>query len=164
MKTIRLLFGVVLVLIMVSVPETAEAHRGHGRHGVNAPHWVPAHIVRTNARHVYFPEYNVYFDRWNGTYIYQEGRRWITSAQLPLCFRGISFSRTYMIGLHLDTPRPYVHNRRHLANYRHSRYNHYHSSYYKKGGNGGNRARYRHERTYDWEESNTRRKRNVRGF
>lgn len=134
MKTLRLLFGMALVLFMVLAPQSADAQRGHHeRDRAYTPYWIPAHIIAANVRHVYFPEYNVYFDRRNGTYVYLEGRRWVVSRQLPYCLHSTNFVRAYKVGLHLNTARPYIYNQSHQANYHYRIQNHYDNSYYKKG-------------------------------
>ena len=140
MKTVRLLFGMVVVFLMTFAPTNAEAHRGNGgNHGHYAynPYWVPGYVVRANMRHVYFPEYEMYFDRWNGTYIYLNHGRWQVSVQIPFELRRVNFGHAYMVGVGIDTARPYVYRTQHRYNYRrHYRqpkhdHGYYHS--YKKG-------------------------------
>ena len=115
MKTSRLLFGLVLVSFMAFGPLTATAHKGHTnghRHVTYMPYWVPNHLAGAEVRHVYFPEFDVYFDRWNGTFIYFSGNRWRTSVRRPFGIRPVDFARTYKVGLAIDSPRPYVYHTR----------------------------------------------------
>lgn len=121
MKTVRLLFGMMLVFFTAFAPIVAKAHNGHAnkhRHGIYTPHWVPSYVVRENIRHVYFPAYEVYFDRWNGNYIYFTRQGWITSSYLPYGLRGVNFRRAYKIGVAIDSSRPYTYNNLHRSNYR----------------------------------------------
>jgi len=142
MKTSRHLFGIVLMLFMVIAPQESNAHRGpHGRHVVYTPKWIPAHMARANVRYVFFPDHNVYFDRWNRAFVYQEGRRWVARTRPPVWFSGINFNQAYMVGLNLNAARPFVYNSRHLARYRRTKYRHYESAYYQKGRNHESRRR-----------------------
>jgi len=144
MKTVRLLLGMMLIFFMAFAPMDAEAHKGHKgkhKHRVHNPYWVPAHIIKANVRHVYFPDYNVYYDRWNDTFIYLEGRRWVVSGRVPVCLNRINFTRAYKVGLYIDSPRPYVYNRRHLADYRVGRSYHYDQGYYKRGHHHSKKGR-----------------------
>ena len=128
MKTIRLLFGMMLVFFMALMPIVAKAHKGHtGKHRNNlyTPYWIPHHIARANMRHVYFPEFEIYFDRWNGTYVYLSGRQWVATTYAPYGLRGVNFARAYKVGLSINSSRPYVYHTRHRANY---------SRYYRNSG------------------------------
>ena len=134
MKTIRLLLGLILVFSMSFAAFEAKAHKGHrGKHYVYTPYWVPTYAVRANMRHVYFPDYNIYFDRLNGTFVYLEGRRWVVSARVPACFGRVNFARAYKVGLDLNTSRPYVYNQAHYRDFRNRRSDHYSDRYYPKG-------------------------------
>lgn len=121
MKRFRLLPGL-LVVLMVFASSQAEAHRGHHvRHRVYTPYWIPAYMATMDVRHVYFPRHNIYFDRWNGTYLYRESRRWVTSRRLPSYLRRLNLARSYKVALDIHIARPFVYNRRHLAAYRQNR-------------------------------------------
>ena len=124
MKTSRLLFGMALVSFMAFAPIATAAHKGNydrHEHKLYTPYWVPDYIVRAEIRHVYFPKYDIYFDRWNGTYIYFTGMRWLTSPRRPFGLRTVDFARSYKVGLAINSPRPFVY---HTRNTR--------SSYYRK--------------------------------
>lgn len=167
MKTIRLLFGMAVVFFLAFAPLAAKAHKGHTsrhEHGIYSPYWVPNHIVRAEMRHVYFPEFDVYFDRWNGTYIYFTGRRWLTSPYRPYGLRPVDFARAHKVGLGINSSRPYVYHTRTYSSY---------SRYYRNNGYSysyGNRYKHRHSNEYhqngkksqrrDWE--NDRRNDNQR--
>ena len=166
MKTIRLLFGSAVVFFMAFAPLSAKAHKGHNLHhghGMYTPYWVPNHIVRAEIRHVYFPEFEIYFDRWNGTYLYFTGRRWVSSIYRPYGLRSIDFARSYKVGLAIDSPRPFVYDTRHRSNY--SRYyrnnglSHSNGHAYgygkKKGKHHGHQKR--GKRSEEWERDDDRR-------
>ena len=124
MKTSRLLFGMALVSFMAFAPIATAAHKGNydrHEHKLYTPYWVPDYIVRAEIRHVYFPKYDIYFDRWNGTYIYFTGMRWLTSPRRPFGLRTVDFARSYKVGLAINSPRPFVYHTRNTG-----------SSYYRK--------------------------------
>ena len=45
-------------------------------------------------RYVYFPEYSIYYDFYDRTYIYWDTGVWLRASVLPLRYRNINLSRT----------------------------------------------------------------------
>ena len=151
MKTIRL-FTVMAVVFFMAFAQEAKAHRGHNgshRHGVYTPNWVPDYMVRANTRHVYFPDFELYYDRWDGTFIFLNRGRWITSTYPPVALRNVNFARAYKVGCSINTAQPYLYHARNRVNhsryYRHPRYR---RPYQKRYSYGNQRNQYRHQDSY----------------
>ncbi|MDR2469051.1 MAG: hypothetical protein LBD27_01030 [Tannerella sp.] len=70
----------------------------------------------------YFPELNIYFDVNNARFYYLSGRKWMYSYYLPMAFRRYDLYRMYKVVLN-DYPKPWIHNRLHIHNYKHFRHN-----------------------------------------
>lgn len=73
------------------------------------PPWAPAHGYHAKVRHIYFPDYNVYYDLRKGTYIYQVEARWVRSSQIPTGIRltQLKNSRQVEIRIHTNNPQNY---------------------------------------------------------
>ncbi|MBO9620379.1 MAG: hypothetical protein J7539_15230 [Niabella sp.] len=80
------------------------------------PQWGPSGY--NYARYYYIPEINAYYDVASRTYIIQNGRRWVTTRNLPGRYRNFDLYRTYKVVVNSD--RPWQNNTVHVRNY--SRY------------------------------------------
>ncbi|MDN4165637.1 hypothetical protein QWY31_08995 [Cytophagales bacterium LB-30] len=94
--------------------------RNHHRQG--PPEWAPAHGYRhqhqaRNYRHVYFPEYNVYFDTQREVYIYLGRNGWEISARVPLPYRQVNFFEVAWVALDVYNDYPFYDNRAHCRMY-----------------------------------------------
>ena len=121
MKTVRLFIGTMLVFFMAFAPMEAKAHKGqHGKHkhGVYTPYWIPSHIATNNVRHVYLPDYECYYDRWQGTFTYVSRGRWVVNSKVPHFLKRVNLNRVYVVALRTRAPRPYTQHARYRAGYR----------------------------------------------
>jgi len=143
MKTKNKLAGLLILLALTfSVPfDTMAQRHGHG----GPPPWAPAHGYRAQVRHVYFPEYNFYYDVQREMYIYMAGGNWLFSVSLPLMFARVDLPHAQMVELELYNDRPFIYNNFHREKYaRHHHDDHYviiderdhrhhHRDYYERG-------------------------------
>lgn len=70
------------------------------------PSWAPANGYRH--RHIYFPEYQCYYDTYTGMYIYRKGTIWVNSIYMPAFI--VNIRTTRKVELNIDavaTPQIY---------------------------------------------------------
>jgi hypothetical protein len=117
MRTIVRITAVAAFLLFI-IPETTWAQ--------GPPPWAPAHGYRAKTRHIYFPQYNMYYDMNRHSYLYLDGGHWSVSATLPNIFVGINLGRASQIQLNYVGYDPYRYNNVHVVEYRqYSHENHY---------------------------------------
>ncbi|QBZ98989.1 hypothetical protein [Flavobacterium sangjuense] len=109
MKTITKITSIVAFLFLI-IPEVTSAQ--------GPPPWAPAHGYRAKTRHVYFPQYNMYYDMNRGSYLYLNGGRWSVSATLPNIYVGVNLGSTAQIQLNYMGYDPYRYNDVHVVEYR----------------------------------------------
>ncbi|MDH5827174.1 hypothetical protein ACFX5U_06680 [Sphingobacterium sp. SG20118] len=86
----------------------------------NQPTWGP--VGYDYARYYYIPEINVYYDVVNRRYTHYQGRRWITSRNLPGRYRNFNFYNTYKVVVNDRDPwRHHDRYRREYGHYAHRR-------------------------------------------
>lgn len=83
--------------VIVSGSQTV-VYKQKGRKG--PPPWAPAHGYRH--RHVYFPQYQCYYDNYDGVYIYYSGARWIRTYSIPSFMIGVNLSAARIVELNMD--------------------------------------------------------------
>lgn len=92
-----------------------NSYYGQGRHHdeYRPVYWAQAHRYNYR-RHVYFPDYHVFYDAGRRGYVYQNRGQWIFSAVIPAIFAGVDFANArveYMNGVPLnDNPEAYYNN------------------------------------------------------
>lgn len=101
---------VIAAFLLLIASETAFAQR--------PPYWAPAHGYRAHTRHIYFPQYNMYYDMNRGSYLYLNGRNWSVSATLPNLFVGVNLGRAEQVQLTYAGYDPYRYNEVHVVEYR----------------------------------------------
>ncbi|MGC4042125.1 MAG: hypothetical protein QM710_15385 [Flavobacterium sp.] len=82
------------------------------------PPWAPAHGYRAQTRHIYFPQYNMYYDMNRSSYLYLNGGQWTVSASVPNIYVGINLGRAAQIQLNYAGYDPYRYNAVHVVEYR----------------------------------------------
>ena len=82
------------------------------------PSWAPSQGFRVKTRHLYFPEYNFYFDLEKKVYIYLQSGRWINASELPHRLSNVNLRIAFKIELDLGIDNPQVHNNEHQMRYR----------------------------------------------
>ena len=116
MKTKINLTGLMIIMILLFAlpPDTFGQEKGKG----GPPSWAPAHGYRAKTRHVYFPEYNFYFDLQRNVYIYLNADKWQISAKLPSIYAGIDLRSIAKVELELNTDTPQKYNAEHITKYK----------------------------------------------
>jgi hypothetical protein len=114
LKGIMVLLALVLVLPIDSIGQGRSNEKGGG----GPPPWAPAKGYRAQTRHVYFSDYNIYFDLQRSVYIYLSGGKWIISPSLPTRYAKIDFKRAVKVELELNSDNPQRHNANHVAKYK----------------------------------------------
>ena len=115
---IKFLLSALAVIMALSFALSPDAFgQGKGK-PKGPPPWAPAHGYRAKTRHIYFPQHNFYFDVLKGVYLYLNGGKWETVAQLPLMFAGIDLKTAAKVELELDSDAPYKLNADHQVKYK----------------------------------------------
>lgn len=109
MKTIPRITIIAAFLLMI-IPDAIFAQ--------GPPPWAPAHGYRAKTRHIYFPQYNMYYDMNRSSYLYLNGSQWSVSASLPSIYVGINLGRAAQIQLNYGGYDPYRYNNVHVVEYR----------------------------------------------
>lgn len=63
------------------------------------PYWAHSHKYKEHTRHIYFPEYNMYYDIQRASYIYINNGRWSVSLDLPIRLGSRNFSNARYVEL-----------------------------------------------------------------
>ena len=116
MKRKHTLIGFVILLLVFLVLPLDSFGQGKGKSG--PPPWAPAHGYRAKTRHIYFPDYNFYFDVQKNVYIYLSGDKWQVDVRLPSIFGGIDLKGAVKVELELDTDSPQKFNAEHIVKYK----------------------------------------------
>jgi len=111
--------------------------QGHHHRG-GRPDWAPAHGQRAKmkARHIYFPEYNFYYDLHRDAYIYLERGAWRISIHRPRFLRYIDMGNSIQVALVLNSDTPFYYNRAH-------RRGQYHDDFDRRQNNGQHRGHHK---------------------
>ncbi|MEO5777399.1 MAG: hypothetical protein ABIQ27_10865 [Flavobacterium sp.] len=109
MKTI-IRISVMTSFLLLIIPEVTFAQ--------GPPPWAPAHGYRAKTRHIYYPQYNMYYDRNRSSYLYLNGGHWSVSATLPNIYVGINLGNAAQIQLNYGGYDPYRYNNVHVVEYR----------------------------------------------
>lgn len=91
--------------------DTAVAQQG-------PPDWAPAHGYRVKTRHIYFPEYNFYYDTQKSVYIYMDSDHWAVSVNVPTPFGNVDLKVASKVQLRVNTETPQVDNALHVKKYK----------------------------------------------
>lgn len=110
----NLLIIAFLVLFTFSVDSlSAQNHRN------SRPSWAPVHgqRVKMKARHIYFPEYNFYYDLQRDVYIFLDRGGWRVSVHTPRFLRYVDLGNSVQVALAINTNTPFYYNREHRRAY-----------------------------------------------
>lgn len=120
MKTKKLLASLlVLLALSFAIPmDTIAQKHSKNKKGNGPPAWAPAHGYRNTTRHVYFPDYNVYYDVQNNKYLYRNAGFWTSGYRLPTRYAQYNLQSAKMVELELNTNKPYKYNASHVAQYK----------------------------------------------
>lgn len=83
-------------------------HPSHkaGKKGGGPPPWAPAHGYRAKTRHVFFKDYDTYYDLQKGVYISMKNGKWEISAKLPLPLQKVDLNKAAQLELDMDLDDP----------------------------------------------------------
>ena len=81
------------------------------------PEWAPANGYRAKTRHIYFPEYNTYFDLKKDVYIYEKDGVWFIVKSVPAKLKLENLKTSPQVQLYLDTDLPFTENEAHKSKY-----------------------------------------------
>lgn len=117
MKTIGKITVIAAFLLLI-LPEASFAQ--------GPPPWAPAHGYRAQTRHIYFPQYNMYYDINRSSYLYLNGGNWTVSASLPNIYVGVNLGGAAQVQLTYGGYDPYRYNTVHVVEYREYCDDHHH--------------------------------------
>ncbi|MBP1637935.1 MAG: Protein of unknown function precursor [Bacteroidetes bacterium] len=81
------------------------------------PAWAPANGYRENARHIYFPQQNMYYDLQKEVYMYNNGGIWLIIKSVPAIYKNVNLNIAPQVQLFLDTNDPFSFNDTHKSKY-----------------------------------------------
>lgn len=110
------IIGFVVLIVLMLAPSVAFCRQGNENGG--PPPWAPANGYRAKTRHIYFPDYNFYFDLQRNVYIYLDGNEWQFGVNLPSFYAEINLRNSITVELELDTDTPQMYNNEHKAKYK----------------------------------------------
>lgn len=83
------------------------------------PYWAHSHKFKEHTRHIYFPEYNMYYDIHKASYIYLDNGRWSVSLNLPIRIGSRNFSNARYVELNVNSRVPQCYTEvRYVNNYK----------------------------------------------
>jgi len=129
MKTKTLLIALAAFFTLSTfIPTEAVAATASQRH----PNWVPAKGYRHETRHIYFPDYNFYYDNHRNVYIYFNNGKWRVNSNLPVIYSRYNLRKAMQVELNLNSNYPQRYNGQHRTKYKSKKYKKNHnSSYYE---------------------------------
>lgn len=116
MKT-RIYIGLIAILAMVFTSEVKGQAQVSVVIGSPAPVWVPVHAPVVQARYIYYPEFNFYFDTYRNQYIVADQRGWLYVNRLPRHYRHVNIQRAFGVYLDYYMDHPHRFNRQHVRMY-----------------------------------------------
>ena len=81
------------------------------------PPWAPPYDNVSAVRYYYLPDYDIFFDVWQGAFCYQTGAVWICSRTLPPMYTTIDLRGVFIVLIDRDVYRPWDHDRYYRDNY-----------------------------------------------
>jgi hypothetical protein len=110
-------FTTAMVLLLLA-SGSGTINRAFAQKTGSPPPWAPAYGFQADTRHIFFPEYNIYFNLETGVYISRNGNRWEESSRLPKNITWIDLRRAEKVELKVDTHAPQRFNPVHRLGYR----------------------------------------------
>lgn len=81
------------------------------------PPWAPPYDNISTIRYYYLPDYDMFYDVWDGVFCYQSGDVWICAPALPPMYADIDLYGTFIVLIHHDQDQPWKHHRYFEDNY-----------------------------------------------
>ena len=116
-KIADMIYKLLLFALLGLVLSTEIVAQGKSN-GQGPPPWAPAHGFRVKTRHVYFPEYNLYFDIEKKVYIHFQAGKWTVTAELPARLGNINLRNASKFELDIDIDNPQIYNSEHQMRFR----------------------------------------------
>lgn len=106
-----ILLAVLFMALGMSGNDVIAQGKGKGqakvkKSGGGPPAWAPAHGYRAKTRHVFFKEYDVYYDLQRSVYISLSGSNWVVSAEIPAKIANVNLSAAVQLEIDLDADDP----------------------------------------------------------
>lgn len=122
MKSKAFLIALFACLSFVLIPDSDVMAQGKGKSKGHVkektkggpPSWAPAHGYRAKTRHVFFKEYDVYYDLQRSVYISLSGSNWQVSAELPVKLASVNLSAAVQVEIDLDSDDPQRYYKAHI--------------------------------------------------
>ena len=89
------------------------------------PPWAPPYDNISTIRYYYFPDYDMFYDVWDGVFCYQSGDAWICSPTLPPMYADLDLYGVFIVLVHHNDRVPWEHYRYFAENYPHHCYDQY---------------------------------------
>lgn len=102
--------GILCLFVFVFIPSFVFSQ--------GPPSWAPAHGYRAKTRHIYFPEYNLYYDIQKKNYIYLNNGKWTFGTKIPTTITNIRLSKSTQIELDFYGDSPQHYNNSHKTKYK----------------------------------------------
>lgn len=107
MRNLRITFLVIFLTSLISLKAQSPL-----------PEWAPDRGYRLKIRHIYFPEYNFYYDTQRMVYIYPLKNHWGESDTIPAPFKINDLKNTAKVQLRTNTDAPQTDNLTHVQKYK----------------------------------------------
>jgi hypothetical protein len=128
LRQISFIFLVIVGIGFVASPSTAQIRVGIGVDIPTyvPPPWAPPYDNVSTVRYYYLPDYDMYYDVWDGTFWYlgPDGA-WVSSEGPPPQYAGIDLSSAFVVLIDRDIDRPWMNERYYRENYPAHGYDHY---------------------------------------
>ena len=90
------------------------------------PPWAPPYDNESSIRYYYLPDYDMYYDVWDGQFWYAgSGGEWISSEGPPPQYAGVDFNGAFVVLIDRNISRPWRNYGYYRANYPAHGYDHY---------------------------------------
>ncbi len=118
LKRTSLLLAVVAAMACFTNPSVAQIHFGVDVQTYVPPPWAPPYDNVSAVRYYYLPDYDMYYDVWDGMfwYIGPDGS-WISSQGPPPQYAGIDLTGAFIVLIDRNISHPWLNERYYRSNY-----------------------------------------------
>lgn len=118
LRRTSLMLAIVAALACCTQASHAQIHVGVDLQTYVPPPWAPPYDNVSGVRYYYLPDYDMYYDVWDGTfwYIGPDGT-WISSEGPPPQYAGIDLSGAFIVLIDRSISRPWTNESYYRANY-----------------------------------------------
>ena len=118
------------IALSISVESCGVTQQGEGdgttvyRNYVPPP-WAPPYDNVSTVRYYYLPDYELYYDVWDGAFWYPNGGGWVSSVTLPPAYAEVDLIAAFVVLIDRDEVRPWEHHSYYRDNYPRGLHEHY---------------------------------------